>query len=233
MARLSADYRDGVRDAVPIQIGLVPYGLVVGVAAVRVGLTTDQALGLSAALFAGASQLAAVDLLSSGAPLFVVVLTAAVINLRIMLFSASIAPYLQKYRLRWRVLFAAFLVGMAYARSIAEFQEDDAEELDHGWYFFGIASSLYAVWLVTTLVGVVVGTGIPANLGITFVVPLVFLSMAISSIKDRPTLAASVVGGAVAIAVAWLPMRLNLVVAGVIGIVAGLLADRYVGGGDR
>lgn len=226
MVSLSPDFRNGVRDAVPIQIGLIPYGLVVGVAAVRVGLSPEQAFGLSATLFAGASQLAAIELLAGGAPLFVVVLTATVINLRIMLFSASIAPYFQKYRLRTRALLASVLVGMAYARSIAEFQEDDS--LDHGWYFFGVAGSLYVVWLVTTILGIVVGASIPPDLGITFVVPLVFLSMAISSIKNRSTLSAAIIGGLVAIAAASLPMRLNLVVAGVIGITGGLLADRYL-----
>jgi 4-azaleucine resistance transporter AzlC len=228
MRNLPSDFRDGVRDAVPIQVGLIPYGLVVGVAAVRVGLTAAQGVGFSAAVFAGASQLAAIDLLANGAPLAVVVLTATVINLRIMLFSASLAPYLQKYRFGYRVLFSTVLVGMAYARSIAEFQ--DRDDLDHGWYFFGVALSLYAVWIVTTVAGVLLGTGIPSNLDITFIVPLIFLSMAVSSVKGRPTLAAAVVGSLAAMALAGLPMRLNLVVAGVVGVTAGLLADRYAEG---
>lgn len=225
MLGLPPDFGRGVRDAAPIQIGLVPYGLVVGIAAIRVGLTPQQAVGFSAVIFAGASQLAAIDLLAESAPLFVVVLTAAVINLRMLMFSASLAPYFQKYRLRQKVLFSAVLVGMAYARSIATFQEDDSVE--YGWYFFGVGLSLYAVWIVTTLTGVAVGTGIPSELNVTFVVPLVFLSMAVSSVKDRSTLAAGVTGGGVAVAVAWLPMRLNLVVAGLIGIGAGVLADRF------
>lgn len=225
MLGLPPDFGRGVRDAAPIQIGLVPYGLVVGIAAIRVGLTPQQAVGFSAVIFAGASQLAAIDLLAESTPLFVVVLTAAVINLRMLMFSASLAPYFQKYRLRQKALFSAVLVGMAYARSIATFQEDDSVE--YGWYFFGVGLSLYAVWIVTTLTGVAVGTGIPSELNVTFVVPLVFLSMAVSSVKDRSTLAAGVTGGGVAVAVAWLPMRLNLVVAGLIGIGAGVLVDRF------
>lgn len=224
MSRLHADFRSGLRDAVPLQIGLIPYGLIAGIAAVRVGLTPIEALSLSAFVYAGASQLAALDLLGSGAPLFIIVVTGAVVNARILMYSASIAPYFRSYRLRWRAVYAALLVGMGYARAIGEYQEDDS--LHHGWYYFGIAISLYVVWIVTTAAGVVVGASIPSGLNLTFVVPLVFLAMTVSAIKDRPTLAAGVTGGAVATGFAFLPMRLNLIVAGTIGIVVGVLVHR-------
>lgn len=220
------DFRTGVRDAVPLQVGLVPYGLIVGVTAVRVGLTGEQALAFSAAVFAGAAQLAAVELLGDGAPVFIAVLTATVVNLRILMYSASLAPYLRRYRLRERALLASVLVGMSYARSVSAFQQDGS--LEPGPYYFGVSLSLYAVWIVTTLVGAVVGARVPDGLDLQFIVPLVFLAMAVSAMKDRPTVAAGVTGGAVATVAAGLPMRLNLVIAGLGGVAVG-----FVVGGRR
>lgn len=228
MVRLHPDFVAGVRDAVPLQVGLVPYGLIAGIAAVRIGLTAEQAVALSAAVFAGASQLAAIELLGDGAPLAIVVLTATVVNLRILMYSASLAPYLREYRLRRRALFASLLVGMSYARSIAEFERD--ESLDRGPYYFGISLSLYAVWVATTIVGVAVGASVPEGLDLDFVVPLVFLAMAVSAMKSRQRIVAGVVGGGVATAAASLPMRLNLIVAGVAGVLVGLAVHRLLGG---
>ena len=226
MVRLHEDFWTGVRDAVPLQLGLIPYGVIAGVAAVQVGLTPLEAMSLSALVFAGASQLAALDLLADNAPLVIVVLTGAVVNARIMMYSASLAPYFKEYRLRWRALLSSVLVGMSYARSIAEFQDDDPPH--YGWYYLGVSLSLYVVWLVTTAGGVLVGANVPEGLDLQFVVPLVFLAMTMSAINDRSTLAAAVAGGAIATAVAWLPMRLNLIVAGVLGIVVGVAVHKLL-----
>lgn len=220
MVRVHADFWSGVRDAVPLQIGLVPYGLIAGVAAVQVGLTPIEAMSLSAFVFAGASQLAALDLLADNAPLVIVVLTGAVVNARIMMYSASLAPYFSEYRLRWRALLSSLLVGMSYARSVAEFQDEDPP--NYGWYYLGVSLSLYVVWLVTTAGGILVGASVPEGLDLQFVVPLVFLAMTVSAITDRSTLAAGIAGGAIATALAWLPMRLNLIVAGVLGVIIGV-----------
>jgi len=90
---LPDDLFAGVRATLPLLLGLIPFGLVAGIAAVDAGLSPTQAVGLSAIVFAGAAQLAAIDLLGRDASLAVVVLTAVVINLRMMMYSASIAPY--------------------------------------------------------------------------------------------------------------------------------------------
>ncbi|MFB6131590.1 MAG: AzlC family ABC transporter permease [Salinigranum sp.] len=228
MHRPPADFSSGVRDALPLQVGLVPYGFIVGLTAVRLGLTPPEAFGFAAATFAGAAQLAAMNLLAAHVPLLVVVFTAAVVNLRVLMYSASIAPYLQSYRFREKALFASVLVGMSYAHSIAEFQRDDS--LDHGWYVFGVSLSLYVVWVGSGLAGIALGGRIPDGLDLTFAVPLVFLALAFSSFRDRPTIAAGLSGGAVAVLSSSLPMRLNLVVAGLFGVGVGLLIDRL--GGD-
>jgi 4-azaleucine resistance transporter AzlC len=223
------DFLAGVRAALPSLLGLIPFGLVAGIAAVNAGLSPLQAVGLSAVVFAGASQLAAVDLLSQDASLAVVVVTAVVINLRMAMYSASIAPYFQSLRRRWSVTCSYLLTDVSYALSIAEFTDESAT--DRRWYYLGVAGAIWAVWQLTTVAGVLLGTGLPERWGVGFAVPLVFLTLLVSDVSDRPRLVAALVGGSVAVAGAAWPLNLGLVGGALAGVVAGVVADNR--GWDR
>nr|WP_234402830.1 AzlC family ABC transporter permease [Halarchaeum acidiphilum] len=100
----------GVRDSLPILLGIVPFGLVSGVAATDAGLSVAQAMGLSVFVFAGASQLAALSLVKSGAPFLVAAATAVIVNLRMGMYSATLAPYFREYAARWRAIMSYLLV---------------------------------------------------------------------------------------------------------------------------
>ncbi len=218
------DLRDGVRDAVPILVGIAPFGLVTGIASVEAGLTLTQAVGMSVIVFAGTSQLAALDLIGANAPFAVVVGTAIVINVRVVMYSASIAPRFARYGRRVRAALAYLLTDQAYALSIAEFTENEGR--DPARYYTGVGGAIWVVWVICTIAGVVVGTGVPESLGLTFAVPLVFLALLVPTMKDRPTTIAAVVGGTVTVAAAGVPYNLALPVGTVVGIGAGLATER-------
>ncbi|MFC6989476.1 AzlC family ABC transporter permease [Haloplanus sp. GCM10025708] len=218
------DFRNGVRAALPLLLGVVPFALVSGVAAVGAGLTLVEAMGLSVVVFAGASQLAVLELLGQNAPLAVVILTAAVINVRMVMYSASIAPYFRPLRRRWKVLLAYLLTDQAYALSIAEYARTD--DTDRRWYYFGIAVTIWVVWQLATVAGIALGANVPDRWGLQFAVPLVFLTLLVMALKDRETVAAGVVGGGVAVAGAGLPLNLGLVVGALAGVATGVLVER-------
>jgi 4-azaleucine resistance transporter AzlC len=222
-APLDEDLLAGVRDVSPLILGVAPFSLVAGIAAVDAGYGLAEAVGMSVVVFAGASQLAALDLLGSNAPLAVVVGTAAVINLRMLMYSASIAPHFADYGRRLRAGLAYLLTDQAYALSVAEF--DRAPDRSRWRYYLGAAATLWVVWQVGTVAGVLLGTGVPDALGLTFAVPLVFLALLVPAMKDRPTTAAGVVGGGVAVAAAGLPLNLGLLVGALCGIGAGLVTE--------
>jgi len=232
---LPDDFRAGVRTALPSLLGLIPFGLVAGIAAVNAGLSPLQAVGLSFVVFAGASQLAAIDLLAQDASLAVVVVTAVVINLRMAMYSASIAPYFQSLRRRWAMVCSYLLTDVSYALAITEFSEDEPTRADgdagtnRRWYYLGVAGAIWAGWQVTTVAGVLLGAGIPDGWNVGFAVPLVFLTLLVSEVSDRPRLAAALVGGGVAVAGATWPLNLGLVGGGLAGVVAGVVADGRVG----
>lgn len=217
------DFRAGARDALPLLLGIAPFALVAGIAAIEAGLTPAQAMGMSVVVFAGASQLAAIELLGESAPLVVAIGTAIVINLRMLMYSASIAPHFADLRQRTRAGMAYLLTDQAYAMSVARYASD--EEIDRKLYFIGVALTLWIVWVAGTAIGIGVGTGLPSELGLSFAVPLVFLALLVPAMKDRPTTVAAVVGGAVALVAAGVPFNLGLIAGAVGGIGAGLLTE--------
>jgi predicted branched-subunit amino acid permease len=218
----------GVRAVAPIMLGIVPFGLIAGAAAVAAGLTLLDAVGLSVVVFAGASQLAAIGLLGDGAPLAIVVATVLVINLRLVMYSASLAPELLEEPRRWKLLEAYLLTDQAYALAVTRFAEG-LPAADRRWYYLGAASPLWAVWQVCTVVGAVVGARVPGWLPLEFAVPLTFLALLVPAIEDRTTGLAALVGGGVATLGVGLPLNAGLLLGAVLGILAGTVAGSVTG----
>jgi len=223
-----AEFRRGVRDVVPLLLGIVPFGFIAGIATVNAGLGLPEAVGLSAIVFAGAAQLAALELIGRDAPLAIVVATAVVINLRMLMYSASIAPHFQTLSRRTKAAVAYLLTDQAYALSIARYRTEDSPR--RVAYYLGVAVTLWAVWQATTVAGVVLGTSVPESLGLEFAVPLVFLALLVPAMEDRPTTVAGISGGVVAVATAGLPLNLGLLAGATVGIVAGLLSEAVTRG---
>ena len=225
--RFRPDLVAGVRTAGPILVGILPFALVTGITAIGAGLTIGEAIGMSLVVFAGASQLAAIDLIGSNAPFLVVVGTAVVINVRMVMYSASLAPYLQACSLRMRGVAAYVLTDQAYAASVAEYETNDGRARLP--YYLGIAFSLWVVWQIGTALGAVLGAGVPDALGLEFALPLVFLALLLPAMKDTGTTAAGLVGGAVALAVATVgvPLNLDLPIAAASGVAAGVVVDAW------
>ena len=225
---LHPEARRGLRDVAPILLGIVPFGLVAGAAAINAGLTPLQAAGLSVVVFAGASQLAAIELFGTNAELLVIFVTGAVINLRLLMYSASIAPHFRPFRDRWKAVCSYVLTDQAYALSVARYTADaDLDPAARRQYYLAVGGSLWVVWQLCSLVGIVVGARVPASWGLEFAVPLVFLSLLVPAISSWPKLVAAAVGGGVAVAGAALavPLNLGLIGGGLAGVAAGVLAD--------
>jgi 4-azaleucine resistance transporter AzlC len=221
-----ADFRRGVRDATPILLGILPFAIVAGIAAANAGLDLSQAVGMSVIVFAGASQLAALDLLGRDAPLSVVVVTAVVINLRMLMYSASIAPYFRSFAGRVKAGLAYFLTDQAYAVTIAGYRSEGS--VDRATYYLAVAGTIWLVWQIATVAGVLLGTGVPAAWGLEFTVPLVFLALLVPAMEDGPTTLAGITGGAGAVLGAGLPLNLGLLVGASLGVAAGVVSERYL-----
>jgi len=218
------DFRAGFVAMLPACIGIAPFGLVCGVGAAAAGASALGALGLSAIVFSGAAQILAVQLLAAGSPLAVIVLTCFVAGLRFLIYSAAMAPYLRPLPARWQHGLAFLLTDQAFAASVRRF-DAGGDPRGGGLFFFGGGFALWTSWQLTNIVGYFLGNLIPAAWSLDFAVPLCFIALVAPHFRSYPTITAALVAAFAVIAFAGLPMKLNLIVAGVIGIAAGTLAD--------
>jgi predicted branched-subunit amino acid permease len=220
---MNKDFLAGAKGTLPILIGVIPFAMISGAGAVSVGLTFFETLGISVIVFAGASQLVVYQLMSAGSPWFIMVLTAWVVNLRFTMYSATLAPYLQKLSTEKKALLAYMLSDQAFGVSLSHFAEN--EEVSHRWYYFGAAFTVWAAWQVSAVVGALLGALVPPSWGFDFAFPLSFMALMFAALRDHPTVVAALAGGTTAVMAKGLPYNTGLVLATFLGIAAGYLTE--------
>lgn len=226
-----AEFWAGFRDTFPLLVGALPFGIIFGALAVTSGLSPTGTAAMSAFVFAGASQFIAVGLVVGGASLSVIVLTTFVVNLRHMLYSATMAPHLARLPARWLLPLGFWLTDESFVVAARHYEDNDRQQKH--WYLLGSEIAMYLNWQVVTWIGIAAGQAIPdpANWGLDFAMVVTFIGMLVPMIKGRPTLAAALVAGATALLANGLPNQFGLLLAALLGIAAGVLAER--GAGDE
>ena len=189
------------------------------------GIPPLVALLMSLIVFAGASMVASAQLLASAAPAALIILTTLIINLRFMMYSASLRLHFAEAPLRWRVAIAYLIADNVYGLLLSRFSEHPKDEgkLE---YFMGAGIVVWAAWQVAVLGGILIGAGVPASWRLEFAAPLAFIAMTIPHLRDRAMIAAALAAGIAVIAAHGLPLRLNIVVAAAVGISAGMIFER-------
>ena len=241
------EFLAGCRDEAPLLLGVAPFGMIYGIAALAAGVPAWLAQLASAIVFAGAAQLVIVQMLAAGAGFIPIALTSGLLNLRHVLYSASMAEYVRHLPRRWRLLLAYVLTDEAYAVAVLRYQQrhageaDQAEHTDSGtpaadatadlrhWYFLGAGFTLWAGWQLSTAAGLLFGATIPPEWELDFAVPLTFIALLTLLLRERAGQAAALVAGLGALAFAALPYKLGLVAAIVLGLAAGAWAVRRLG----
>ncbi|MBN8442123.1 MAG: AzlC family ABC transporter permease [Thauera sp.] len=229
------EFLAGCRDEAPLQLGVLPFGMLYGIGALAAGMPAWLAQLASAIVFAGAAQLVIVQMLTAAAGALPIGLTASLLNLRHVLYSASVADYVRHLPRRWRLLLAYLLTDEAYAVAILRYQSTrpdvadgkpaPAGDLGH-WYFLGCGFTLWACWQLSTAAGLLFGATIPPEWDIDFAVPLTFIALLTLLLRERAGQAAALAAALGALAFATLPYKLGLVGAILLGLVAGVWASR-------
>ena len=215
-----------MRASAPLLIAVAPFGLVTGVAMAAGGIPPLVAMAMSVLVYAGAAMLAATQLIAEGAPALVVVLAAFIVNLRLLMYSASIRPYLVGESVGRRILVSYALVDNPYALFIQRFGPHP-EAAGKFEYFAGLAVPIWICWQATVGLGLMVGNQLPAEWKLEFAAPLAFIAMSIPLLRDKPMVVAAVSAGATAVLAHGLPLRMGMALAAVTGIVAGVLAEKH------
>jgi 4-azaleucine resistance transporter AzlC len=225
MSEARRNFLEGVRAEVPLLIGVFPFGMIYGALALNAGLSNAASQLMSSILFAGSSQFVTTQLVHENAPALVIILTIAVVNLRHMLYSASLAPYLKDLSLQWKVLLSYLLTDEAYAPSIINYEKEGISTYKH-WFLFGAGFALWFNWQVSTAVGIFLGTAIPESWHLDFALPLTFIAMVVPVLKNRPMIASALSAGLMALLAYHLPFKLGLILAALTGIIVGTVLEK-------
>lgn len=227
--RRDPEFRKGVIDMLGVAPGIAAWGLMTGVAMVKSGMTTAEALLMAGIVFAGSSQLAAIPLILAGAPMWVVLATALCVNLRFVVFSVHMRPYVMHLPLKDRLL-AGYLTGdLTYVLFVRRFDTpaaDAAGQLGQMAYLVGNGGTNWLTWTVCSVMGVVLANAIPTQWGLGFAGILALLGMLCSLASTRLRWISAAVAGTAAVAAFALPLKLNILTAITASVLVCLLLEK-------
>lgn len=217
-------FMHGVRTLLPLTPGVIPFGLVTGYMAVQMGMSPGTSIGMTLLFYSGSAQMVALQLLHTGALPVTIVVTALIINLRFIMYSASLAPYVHHLPRRWTWPMAYLLSDQSYALCVLKFASGELGRFAHHFYA-GTAISMWLVWQLSVVAGIYLGASIPQSWSLGFAIPLSFLALLIPGLRSMASLGAALVGGVLAVLAINLPYNLGLVTASIGGVIAGLVIE--------
>jgi 4-azaleucine resistance transporter AzlC len=220
-------FMQGLAAGAPFIITAIPFGLLFGVLARDAGLDMAAIMGMSLLVIAGASQFAALAQMQENAPAFFVVLTALAVNVRMAIYSASLAPHLGSASLWKRAIAAYVLFDNTYAIGYREFEERPERPVnDKIQWFLGCALPVTVAWIAMSVAGALLGKAIPESLALDFAVPIMFLAIIAPMLRTLPQLVAALTGIIFALLLNGLPYGTGLIVASVLAMMAGAETER-------
>jgi 4-azaleucine resistance transporter AzlC len=227
--RKHAEFLMGVRATIPLVVGTIPFGIIFGAVAVASGTTPLAAAAMSALVFAGSAQFIAVELAAAGATPFIIIIAAFIVNLRHLLYSLTLAPYVRNLSQQWLVPLGFLLTDETFLVTSHRFQA--AGNSPHKHYFYlGSALFMYVNWQLCTYVGIMAGSVLsnPRAWGLDFALPLTFIGMLVPLLRDRVTVLCAVVAGVSAVLFNSLPHHLGLLVATGVAILVAAMTRRLL-----
>ena len=224
---ISRDFWQGVRDGMPFILVILPFGAVFGVVATEAGLNVAQVMGFSILVIAGAAQFVAVQMMVDNAPVLIVLAASLAVNLRMAMYSASLAPHLGALPWWKRGVLSYVMVDQGYAAAILKYDTTPDMTPDAKLrYFLGVVVPLVPVWYLSTWGGAVLGAAFPAGLPIDFAVPITFLALIVPMLRSLAHVAAAMTSVIGVLVFTFLPFNLGLLVAALFAMMAGAEVER-------
>jgi predicted branched-subunit amino acid permease len=223
-----AAFEDGVRSFAPALIATGAWALVTGVATVRSGMSLGPALAMSAFVYAGSAQLASLPLIGAGAPVWLILLTAAVVNLRFVIFSAGLQPYFRRLSLARRLVLGYLTGDVGYLLAIRRWgsgPQAGTAGTAQIWFFAGLALANWFTWQSMSAVGILLADRIPVRWGMDFLGVLALITLVAPALTDVPSLTGVLVASVVAILAQGLPMKLSVLAAVLAGVAAAIATE--------
>ncbi|SMC54508.1 4-azaleucine resistance probable transporter AzlC [Desulfocicer vacuolatum DSM 3385] len=222
---------EGAKDTFPLVVGAVPFGIIFGTLGATAGLSFAAVMGMSLFVFAGSSQFVCVSLVLAGTAWPMIVLTTFVVNLRHMLYGATMVPFYKDLNSLWKMVLAFGLTDETFAVAVTRYNRDDGIA-NKEYYNLGSMIFMYANWNFCTFVGLTAGKAFPeiSQWGLDFAMPATFIGIVIPYLVSKPMWASVVIAGIISIVAGGLPHKLGLMVAAVAGVAVGLVCEKMFSG---
>ena len=216
----------GIIDVSPLMIPVVPFGIIYGVIGMDLGIGPYMTLGLSIIIFGGASQIVLLQLFSGGASSLVILSSVGAVNARHVLYGAVLSEYLSGLKLSWKIILSYVMTDQAFAVSNNYFKKDNKDNNQH-YHLLGSGFTCWTIWQISTILGIVLGSIVPEELGLSFTISLTFLALLINDFRKFKNIIVMLVSGLVAtIGYNTIPFKAYIIIAAVSAlIVAALLTS--------
>jgi len=213
----------GITDVSPLMIPVVPFGIIYGVIGMELGLSTYMTLGMSIIIFGGASQIVLLQLFSGGASSLVILSSIGAVNARHVLYGAVLSEHLSELKLFWKIILSYVMTDQAFAVSNNYFKKNDKDSNQH-YHLLGSGFTCWTIWQISTILGIVLGSVVPEELGLSFTISLTFLALLISDFRKFKNIIVMLVSGLVAtIGFNIIPFKAYIIVAALTALVVATL----------
>ena len=216
----------GVIDVLPLMIPVVPFGIIFGAIGIELGFGPYLTYASSIIIFSGASQIVIFQLISAGASTLVAITSSAVVSSRHLLYGAVVSQYLSHLSIYWKITLSYLLTDQAFAVSNEYFKKNEENKFKH-YHLVGSGLTLWFIWQVTTIIGIVLGSIVPDELGLSFTIPLTFLALLVTYLRSIDHLIVIILSGVSSILFFDIPFKAYIIFSGIVALAGALILIRF------
>jgi predicted branched-subunit amino acid permease len=226
MSKKTENLLKGFYDVSPLLLPVVPFGIIFGAIGIELGFGPYITYATSIIIFSGASQIVFFQLLSNGASSLIAITSSSVVSTRHLLYGAVVAQYLSKLSLIWKIFLSYLLTDQAFAVSQEFFKKNSNDEYKH-YHLLGAGLTLWIVWQLTTVIGILLGSIVPEELGLSFTIPLTFLALLINYFRKIDHLIVIFLSGLSSILFYEAPLKSYIILSCVISLFIIFLINKF------
>ncbi len=226
MSKKTENLLKGFYDVSPLLLPVVPFGIIFGAIGIELGFGPYITYATSIIIFSGASQIVFFQLLSNGASSLIAITSSSVVSTRHLLYGAVVAQYLSKLSLMWKIFLSYLLTDQAFAVSQEFFKKNSNDEYKH-YHLLGAGLTLWIVWQLTTVIGILLGSIVPEELGLSFTIPLTFLALLINYFRKIDHLIVIFLSGLSSILFYEAPLKSYIILSCVVSLFIIFLINKF------
>ena len=216
----------GMLDVAPHMLSVIPFGIICGAIGIELGFNPYLVYGMSIIIFGGASQIVFLQLISGGASSLIAATSVGVINSRHLLYGAVLSEYLEKLSFIKKLLISYLVVDQGFAESNKFFKKNKTEQHLH-YHLIGTGSTLWVCWQISTLAGIVLGSFVPAELGLKFAIPLTFIAVVVQDLKKIDHVIVMITCGISSLIFFDAPFKSYIIISPILALIIAALLLRF------